>query len=65
MPIYIITFEEITLDSPTLLVDAQNKAQAINYAARKLFTVETANGHDIARLVSAGVELETVTKGGV
>lgn len=43
------------------LIQAATQAQARNFAARNLFTVEAASGNDVIEIMQAGVKPETAT----
>ena len=43
------------------LIQASNQAQARNYAARNLFSVEVASGNDVIELMQSGVKPEAAT----
>lgn len=61
MPIYLTTIE----GSPekTLLVDAPNKASAINHVARNIVSAEVQSPRQIVVNMQLGMKVEVVKKG--
>jgi hypothetical protein len=56
MPLYIVTDSS---NSATRLVEAANPAQALRHVTAKQFAVASASAAAVAKLMSAGIKLET------
>lgn len=57
MPYYKATVKAVN-EQAVKLIDATNKSQAINHAARQCITVEIASPEDLIALTKEGVEVE-------
>jgi hypothetical protein len=58
MPLYVITD---TANAKTRLVDAQNPARALRHVTSTQFGIKAASAALVAKLMGAGIQLETVT----
>jgi len=57
MPLYVVTD---TANAKTRLVDAQNPARALRHVTSSQFGVKAASAALVAKLMGAGIQLETV-----
>jgi len=58
MPLYVITD---TANAKTRLVDAQNPARALRHVTSTQFGIKAASAALVAKLMGAGIQLETTT----